>query len=67
MPTTERPAGSASVTNYATQKGQEALDNVRGVGDTFANALDKSLKERPYTTLALALAGGFVFGAIWRG
>lgn len=49
--------------NYAGSKGREALDNVRGVGETLAVAVQKSIKTRPYTTLALTLAAGFLFGA----
>ena len=52
--------------DYAGKKGKEAMDNVRGVGDTFAVAVERSLKTRPYTTLLLALAAGFLFGATWR-
>jgi ElaB/YqjD/DUF883 family membrane-anchored ribosome-binding protein len=52
--------------NYAGKKGQEAMDNVRGVGDTLAVAIEKSVTTRPYTTLALAVAAGFLFGATWR-
>ena len=52
--------------NYAEKKGQEALDNVRGAGDTLAGAIEKSLTTRPYTTLALVAAAGFLFGATWR-
>jgi ElaB/YqjD/DUF883 family membrane-anchored ribosome-binding protein len=52
--------------NYAGQKGQEAMDNVRDVGDTFAVAVEKSVTKRPYTTLALAVGLGFLFGATWR-
>jgi hypothetical protein len=52
--------------SYAGQKGREAMDNVREVGDTFAVAVQKSIKTRPYTTLALAVAAGFLFGATWR-
>lgn len=51
---------------YAGQKGQEAMDNVREVRDTLAVAVDKSVTKRPYTTLALAVGLGFLFGAIWR-
>ncbi len=46
--------------------GREAVDAVREVGDNFAAAVDESLKQRPYTTLALALGIGFLFGATWR-
>ena len=52
--------------DYAGQKGREAMDNVRRVGDTFAVAVEKSVATRPYTTLALAVAAGFLFGATWR-
>jgi ElaB/YqjD/DUF883 family membrane-anchored ribosome-binding protein len=52
--------------NYAGKRGQEAMDNVRGVGDTLAVAIEKSVTTRPYATLALAVAAGFLFGATWR-
>jgi ElaB/YqjD/DUF883 family membrane-anchored ribosome-binding protein len=52
--------------NYAEQKGQDAMDNVREVGDTFTVAIEKSVTKRPYTTLALAVGLGFLFGATWR-
>jgi len=53
--------------NYAGQKGREAMDSVREVGDTFAAAVEKSVQARPYTTtLALTLAAGFLIGATWR-
>jgi ElaB/YqjD/DUF883 family membrane-anchored ribosome-binding protein len=47
-------------------KGAEAVGAVRDVGDAFGEAIDQSLKRRPYTTLALAAAIGFIFGASWR-
>jgi ElaB/YqjD/DUF883 family membrane-anchored ribosome-binding protein len=50
----------------ASAKGQEAVDAVREVGDNVMDAIDESLKKRPYTTLALAVGIGFLFGAIWR-
>jgi ElaB/YqjD/DUF883 family membrane-anchored ribosome-binding protein len=50
----------------AEAKGQEAVDAVREVSDNVVAAIDKSLKQRPYTTLALALGFGFLFGAVWR-
>jgi ElaB/YqjD/DUF883 family membrane-anchored ribosome-binding protein len=49
----------------AQDKGLEAVDSVREVRDNMANAIDKSLAKRPYTTLALAVALGFVVGALW--
>ena len=48
----------------AGEKGREAIGAVREVGDNVVDAVDKSLKQRPYTALAAGL--GFLFGAIWR-
>jgi len=54
------------VMSDASSKGQEAVNAVREVGDTMVDAIDESLKKRPYTTLALAVGIGFLFGATWR-
>ncbi len=51
---------------YVGKRGREAMNNVRGVGDTLAVALERSVTTRPYTTLALAIAAGFLAGAMWR-
>jgi ElaB/YqjD/DUF883 family membrane-anchored ribosome-binding protein len=50
----------------AQDKSLEAVDAVREIGENMVDALDKSIKERPYTTLGLALGIGFLFGATWR-
>lgn len=47
-------------------KGREAADAVREVSDNFVEAIDDSLKNRPYTTLAIVAGLGFLFGAMWR-
>jgi ElaB/YqjD/DUF883 family membrane-anchored ribosome-binding protein len=44
----------------------DAQDKGMEVGDNMLDAVDRSLKERPYTTLALAIGIGFLFGATWR-
>jgi ElaB/YqjD/DUF883 family membrane-anchored ribosome-binding protein len=54
------------VMSDVTAKGQEAVDAVREVGDNVVDAIDESLKTRPYTTLAIAVGIGFIFGATWR-
>jgi ElaB/YqjD/DUF883 family membrane-anchored ribosome-binding protein len=54
------------VMSDVTAKGQEAVDAVREVGDNVVDAIDESLKKRPYTTLAIAVGIGFLFGATWR-
>jgi ElaB/YqjD/DUF883 family membrane-anchored ribosome-binding protein len=54
------------IVSDAAAKGHDAVDAVREVGDRMRNAVDESLRRRPYTTLALAVAIGFFFGATWR-
>ena len=50
----------------AQAKGRQVADAVGEVRDNLAGAIDESLEQWPYTTLALALAMGFVAGAVWR-
>jgi ElaB/YqjD/DUF883 family membrane-anchored ribosome-binding protein len=50
----------------AQDKGRDAASAVREVSDHFADALDESLKTRPYTTLAIVAGIAFVLGAAWR-
>ena len=54
------------VLSEAQDKGMEAVEAVREVGDNMIDAVDESLKKRPYTTLLLAVGLGFLFGATWR-
>jgi ElaB/YqjD/DUF883 family membrane-anchored ribosome-binding protein len=58
-------ANVRSVVSDAQDKRREAVEAVSEVRDNVAHAIDKSLKTRPYTTLALTLALGFVLGAMW--
>jgi ElaB/YqjD/DUF883 family membrane-anchored ribosome-binding protein len=46
-------------------QGKEAVEAVAEVRDNLATAIDRSLKDRPYTTLALAVGLGFALGALW--
>jgi ElaB/YqjD/DUF883 family membrane-anchored ribosome-binding protein len=50
----------------AQDKGRDAAGAVRDVSDNFVDAIDESISKRPYTTLALVAAAGFIFGATWR-
>jgi len=54
------------VASDAQEKGREAVDAVRDVADNFVDAIDESIKERPYTTLALFAIVGFFLGTMWR-
>jgi ElaB/YqjD/DUF883 family membrane-anchored ribosome-binding protein len=47
-------------------QGRDIQGNVQAVADNLGSAIEKSLKEQPYTTLALAAGMGFVLGAIWK-
>jgi len=60
-----RPAVD-SVVSDAQKKGREAVDAVGDVSDNFVAAIDESIKNRPYTTLAIFAGLGFVLGAMWR-
>jgi ElaB/YqjD/DUF883 family membrane-anchored ribosome-binding protein len=59
-------SGVDGVMSDAQEKGQEAVDAMREVSDKFIEAVDDSIKNRPYTTLAMAVGLGFLFGAILR-
>ena len=48
------------------ERGAEVRANVQKVGKNFSKALDKSVAEQPMTTLGLAVAMGFVLGALWK-
>ncbi len=50
----------------AQASGREAVDAFRDVADTFGDAVDDSLKRRPYATLAMVAGIGFLFGAAWK-
>lgn len=54
------------VMSDAQAKGQEAASAVHDVSSHFADAIDESIKNRPYTTLALAVGLGFLLGTSWR-
>jgi ElaB/YqjD/DUF883 family membrane-anchored ribosome-binding protein len=50
----------------AQDKGRDSASAVREVSDHFVEAIDESIKTRPYTTLALVAGIAFLFGATWR-
>lgn len=52
--------------NQLMEQGSEASANVQKVAGNFGRALDRSLNEEPMTTLGLAVAMGFVLGALWK-
>ncbi|MFZ1920715.1 MAG: hypothetical protein WBD53_05110 [Xanthobacteraceae bacterium] len=50
----------------AQDRGREAVGALREVSDNFVEALDDSIKTRPYVTLAVVAGLAFLFGATWR-
>jgi ElaB/YqjD/DUF883 family membrane-anchored ribosome-binding protein len=59
-------ASMEGAVSEAEDKGREAVDAVREVSDHFVEAIDESIKTRPYTTLAIVAGLAFLFGATWR-
>jgi ElaB/YqjD/DUF883 family membrane-anchored ribosome-binding protein len=47
-------------------KGRDAGERVQEVAGNFRGAVDKSVREKPMATLAMAAVLGFVLGAIWK-
>lgn len=45
---------------------RDGLDAFADVADRFGDALDESIRQRPYATLAIVAGIGFLFGAVWR-
>ena len=58
---TLRRAGDAAseMVSGVGEKGREAVEGIQEVKDNLAGAIDASLKNRPYTTLAVAFGLGF--------
>ena len=49
-----------------TNQGRLATEHVQVVAENFKTAVDKSVKDQPLTTLAVAAGIGFVIGALWK-
>lgn len=48
------------------EQGREAGERVQEVAENFRSAVDKSVRDQPMATLAVAAALGFVIGALWK-
>jgi ElaB/YqjD/DUF883 family membrane-anchored ribosome-binding protein len=64
-------------TKDVTDTAMQSIDNVAGqlqaaskqfgaIGSNVQKAVDNSLADQPYMTLAMAAAAGFVLGMIWH-
>ena len=57
---------TAAERNLIAGQMREVSDRTGEVAGNFKGALDKSVKDQPMATLALAAAVGFVLGALWK-
>jgi ElaB/YqjD/DUF883 family membrane-anchored ribosome-binding protein len=48
------------------EQGRDAGERVQEVAGNFRGAVDKSVRDQPMATLAVAAAVGFVLGALWK-
>ena len=55
-----------TVANRVTEQGREASERMHEVAGNFKGAVDKSIKDQPMATLAMAGVVGFVLGALWK-
>lgn len=58
-------AAKQSADDAAGQR-QNLANQYGGVGSNVQKAVDKSFRDQPYLSLAVAAAIGFVVGAIWK-
>ena len=54
------------IATSAADQVREAGDRAGEVAGNLKSAVDKSIKDQPMATLAVAAAVGFVLGAIWK-
>jgi len=58
--------GADATIRSAAEHGREAGERVQQVAGNLKTAVDKSVKDQPMATLAVAAALGFVLGALWK-
>lgn len=54
------------VASRVAEQGREAGERVQEVAGNLKGAVDRSVKDQPMATLALAAVAGFVLGALWK-
>lgn len=59
-----RQVGQAADAAAAT--GREVTENMGEVAYNFRSAFEKSMREQPITTLAMAAGVAFILGALWK-
>ena len=54
------------IASVVAEQGREAGEKIQQVAGNLKGAVDQSVKDQPMATLAIAVAFGFVLGAIWK-
>ncbi len=65
-PLSDVAAQAEDVATRVAHQGKLAGEGMQEVAGNFKGALDKSLRDQPMATLALAAIAGFVLGTIWK-
>lgn len=55
-----------SAAGHVLEQGRELREGMQQVAGNFKVAVDRSLRDQPMATLAMATVLGFALGAIWR-
>jgi ElaB/YqjD/DUF883 family membrane-anchored ribosome-binding protein len=55
-----------NMADQVAEQGREAGERMQEVAGNFKGALNRSVKDQPVATLAMAAAVGFVLGALWK-
>lgn len=55
-----------SMARQVADQGREAGERVQEVAGNLKGAVDRSVKDQPMVTLAVAAVVGFVLGALWK-
>ena len=58
--------GVETAANTLAEQGRQAGEQAQEVAENFRTAFDKSLKDQPIMTLAIAAGIGIVMGALWK-
>ena len=59
-------AQAENVANRVAEQGRAAGEGMQQVAGNMKTALDRSIRDQPMATLAVATIVGFVLGAIWK-
>lgn len=58
--------GSEDTASNVVRQAGLAGEGLQEVAENFKTAIDRSIRDQPMATLAIAAMAGFVIGAIWK-